>query len=211
MACCKNLSSCPLLLLNLCFTFVLDLEGFDSVVSSTEKLSHPTTSRPKATGRRPPSQSLTSVSVYSLLLLLKSRAGWRLQPRTPLRLADMRTSQKREANEIHCWPKVIGESSGIKQYFFPLFFAYLPVKWALPSPTFLLSPSRLILIWPWMKLVRKKMSCFMVGEESEARLVYKQNFAKEWSTTYTGAWQWPSFFLPKRHYWHPSMEPHTCL
>lgn len=45
-----------------CFIFVSDLEGFDSVVSSTEKLSHPTTSRPKATGRRPPSQSLTSVS-----------------------------------------------------------------------------------------------------------------------------------------------------
>ncbi|XP_057615510.1 SH3 domain-containing kinase-binding protein 1 isoform X7 [Chionomys nivalis] len=40
----------------------IDLEGFDSVVSSTEKLSHPTTSRPKATGRRPPSQSLTSVA-----------------------------------------------------------------------------------------------------------------------------------------------------
>ncbi|XP_050997463.1 SH3 domain-containing kinase-binding protein 1 isoform X5 [Acomys russatus] len=40
----------------------IDLEGFDSVVSSAEKLSHPTTSRPKATGRRPPSQSLTSVS-----------------------------------------------------------------------------------------------------------------------------------------------------
>ncbi|XP_038612930.1 SH3 domain-containing kinase-binding protein 1 isoform X3 [Tachyglossus aculeatus] len=40
----------------------IDLEGFDSVVSSAEKLSHPTTTRPKATGRRPPSQSLTSVS-----------------------------------------------------------------------------------------------------------------------------------------------------
>ncbi|XP_077893006.1 SH3 domain-containing kinase-binding protein 1-like [Ictidomys tridecemlineatus] len=39
--------------------------GFDSVVSSTEKLSHPTTSRPKATGRRPPSQSLTSSSLSS--------------------------------------------------------------------------------------------------------------------------------------------------
>lgn len=60
-------SSLLLLLLEICFTFVLDLEGFDSVVSSTEKLSHPTTSRPKATGRRPPSQSLTSVSVFSLL------------------------------------------------------------------------------------------------------------------------------------------------
>lgn len=47
------------------FPFVLDLEGFDSVVSSTEKLSHPTTSRPKATGRRPPSQSLTSSSLSS--------------------------------------------------------------------------------------------------------------------------------------------------
>ncbi|XP_077001831.1 SH3 domain-containing kinase-binding protein 1 isoform X5 [Tamandua tetradactyla] len=43
----------------------IDLEGFDSVVSSTEKLSHPTTSRPKATGRRPPSQSLTSSSLSS--------------------------------------------------------------------------------------------------------------------------------------------------
>lgn len=45
----------------------IDLEGFDSVISSTEKLSHPTTSRPKATGRRPPSQSLTSVSMSLLL------------------------------------------------------------------------------------------------------------------------------------------------
>ncbi|OBS71206.1 hypothetical protein A6R68_00267, partial [Neotoma lepida] len=41
------------------------LEGFDLVVSSAEKLSHPTTSRPKATGRRPPSQSLTSSSLSS--------------------------------------------------------------------------------------------------------------------------------------------------
>ncbi|XP_045418114.1 SH3 domain-containing kinase-binding protein 1-like [Lemur catta] len=43
----------------------INLEGFDSVVSSTEKLSHPTTSRPKATGRRPLSQSLTSSSLSS--------------------------------------------------------------------------------------------------------------------------------------------------
>ncbi|KAL1766280.1 SH3 domain-containing kinase-binding protein 1 isoform X2 [Sigmodon hispidus] len=42
-----------------------DLEGFDYVVSSAEKLSHPTISRPKATGRRPPSQSLTSSSLSS--------------------------------------------------------------------------------------------------------------------------------------------------
>uniref|UniRef100_A0A7M4EB72 SH3 domain containing kinase binding protein 1 n=1 Tax=Crocodylus porosus TaxID=8502 RepID=A0A7M4EB72_CROPO len=40
----------------------IDLEGFDSVVPVAEKLSHPTTTRPKATGRRPPSQSLTLVS-----------------------------------------------------------------------------------------------------------------------------------------------------
>lgn len=62
MAYYKSYSLLLFLLFKVCFTFVLDLEGFDSVVSSTEKLSHPTTSRPKATGRRPPSQSLTSVS-----------------------------------------------------------------------------------------------------------------------------------------------------
>ncbi|NXF43403.1 SH3K1 protein, partial [Oceanites oceanicus] len=38
----------------------IDLEGFDSVIPIAEKLNHPTTTRPKATGRRPPSQSLTS-------------------------------------------------------------------------------------------------------------------------------------------------------
>ncbi|XP_067401118.1 SH3 domain-containing kinase-binding protein 1 isoform X3 [Emydura macquarii macquarii] len=43
----------------------LDVEGFDSVVPIAEKLSHPTTTRPKATGRRPPSQSLTSSSLSS--------------------------------------------------------------------------------------------------------------------------------------------------
>ncbi|XP_026505595.1 SH3 domain-containing kinase-binding protein 1-like isoform X3 [Terrapene carolina triunguis] len=43
----------------------VDLEGFDSVVPVAEKLSHPTTTRPKATGRRPPSQSLTSSSLSS--------------------------------------------------------------------------------------------------------------------------------------------------
>lgn len=75
VACYENLPSLLLLLLKLCFPFVLDLEGFDSVVSSTEKLSHPTTSRPKATGRRPPSQSLTSVSASLLLLWLPSRSG----------------------------------------------------------------------------------------------------------------------------------------
>ncbi|XP_054021881.1 SH3 domain-containing kinase-binding protein 1 isoform X2 [Dryobates pubescens] len=43
----------------------IDLEGFDSVVPIAEKLNHPTTTRPKATGRRPPSQSFTSSSPSS--------------------------------------------------------------------------------------------------------------------------------------------------
>ncbi|XP_063811805.1 SH3 domain-containing kinase-binding protein 1 isoform X2 [Pseudophryne corroboree] len=43
----------------------IDVEGFDSVVSVGEKLSHPTASRPKSSGRRPPSQSLTSSSLSS--------------------------------------------------------------------------------------------------------------------------------------------------
>ncbi|XP_007434679.1 SH3 domain-containing kinase-binding protein 1 isoform X1 [Python bivittatus] len=43
----------------------IDLEGFDSIVPVAEKLSHPTTTRPKATGRRPPSQSFTSSSLSS--------------------------------------------------------------------------------------------------------------------------------------------------
>ncbi|MEE6468699.1 hypothetical protein FKM82_008354 [Ascaphus truei] len=43
----------------------IDLEGFDSVVPAGEKLSHPTASRPKSSGRRPPSQSLTSSSLSS--------------------------------------------------------------------------------------------------------------------------------------------------
>ncbi|XP_067848753.1 SH3 domain-containing kinase-binding protein 1 isoform X2 [Heptranchias perlo] len=43
----------------------IDVASFDSVVSSTEKLNHPTTSRPKASGRRPPSQVFTSPSLSS--------------------------------------------------------------------------------------------------------------------------------------------------
>ncbi|OCT94177.1 hypothetical protein XELAEV_18011843mg [Xenopus laevis] len=43
----------------------IDVEGFDSVVTVGEKLSHPTASRPKSSGRRPPSQSLTSSSLSS--------------------------------------------------------------------------------------------------------------------------------------------------
>ncbi|XP_056414491.1 SH3 domain-containing kinase-binding protein 1 isoform X2 [Hyla sarda] len=43
----------------------IDVEGFDALVSTGEKLSHPTASRPKSSGRRPPSQSLTSSSLSS--------------------------------------------------------------------------------------------------------------------------------------------------
>ncbi|XP_072901971.1 SH3 domain-containing kinase-binding protein 1 isoform X2 [Hemitrygon akajei] len=43
----------------------IDVTSFDSVVTSTEKLNHPTTSRPKASGRRPPSQVFTSPSLSS--------------------------------------------------------------------------------------------------------------------------------------------------
>ncbi|KAM4795446.1 SH3 domain-containing kinase-binding protein 1 isoform 2-T2 [Rhinophrynus dorsalis] len=43
----------------------IDVEGFDSVIAVGEKLSHPTASRPKSSGRRPPSQSLTSSSLSS--------------------------------------------------------------------------------------------------------------------------------------------------
>lgn len=39
-----------------------DVEDFDSVVLSTEKLNHPTASRPRVTDRRPRSQIFTSVS-----------------------------------------------------------------------------------------------------------------------------------------------------
>lgn len=43
----------------------IDVTGFDSLVTSTEKLNHPTTSRPKASGRRPPSQVFTSPTLSS--------------------------------------------------------------------------------------------------------------------------------------------------
>lgn len=49
------------------FIFVLcsneDVEDFDSVISSTEKLNHPTASRPRVMDRRPRSQIFTSVSL----------------------------------------------------------------------------------------------------------------------------------------------------
>lgn len=43
----------------------IDVGSFDSVVSSTEKLNHPTASRPKASGRRPPSQVFIAPSLSS--------------------------------------------------------------------------------------------------------------------------------------------------
>ncbi|XP_043082434.1 SH3 domain-containing kinase-binding protein 1 isoform X2 [Puntigrus tetrazona] len=46
-----------------------DIEDFDSVVSSTEKLNHPTASRPRVTDRRPRSQIFTSSSLSSPDLL----------------------------------------------------------------------------------------------------------------------------------------------
>lgn len=45
-----------------------DVEDFDSVVLSTEKLNHPTTSRPRVTDRRPRSQIFTSVSTPDTIL-----------------------------------------------------------------------------------------------------------------------------------------------
>ncbi|XP_050953989.1 SH3 domain-containing kinase-binding protein 1 isoform X2 [Labeo rohita] len=47
----------------------VDIEDFDSVVSSTEKLNHPTASRPRVTDRRPRSQIFTSSSLSSPDLL----------------------------------------------------------------------------------------------------------------------------------------------
>ncbi|XP_052451438.1 SH3 domain-containing kinase-binding protein 1 isoform X3 [Carassius gibelio] len=47
----------------------LDIEDFDSVISSTEKLNHPTASRPRVTDRRPRSQVFTSSSLSSPDLL----------------------------------------------------------------------------------------------------------------------------------------------
>ncbi|XP_016385536.1 SH3 domain-containing kinase-binding protein 1-like isoform X1 [Sinocyclocheilus rhinocerous] len=47
----------------------VDVEDFDSIVLSTEKLNHPTTSRPRVTDRRPRSQIFTSSSLSSPDLL----------------------------------------------------------------------------------------------------------------------------------------------
>ncbi|XP_066522823.1 SH3 domain-containing kinase-binding protein 1 isoform X2 [Hoplias malabaricus] len=47
----------------------LDVEDFDSVVTSSEKLNHPTASRPRVTDRRPRSQIFTSSSLSSPDLL----------------------------------------------------------------------------------------------------------------------------------------------
>ncbi|XP_035268778.1 SH3 domain-containing kinase-binding protein 1 isoform X2 [Anguilla anguilla] len=47
----------------------IEVEDFDSIVSSTEKLNHPTASRPRVTDRRPRSQIFTSSSLSSPDLL----------------------------------------------------------------------------------------------------------------------------------------------
>ncbi|KAJ8278143.1 hypothetical protein GJAV_G00084330 [Gymnothorax javanicus] len=47
----------------------IEVEDFDSIVSSTEKLNHPTASRPRVTDRRPRSQVFTSSSLSSPDLL----------------------------------------------------------------------------------------------------------------------------------------------
>ncbi|XP_051542642.1 SH3 domain-containing kinase-binding protein 1-like [Myxocyprinus asiaticus] len=47
----------------------IDVEDFDSIISSTEKLNHPTASRPRVMDRRPRSQIFTSSSLSSLDLL----------------------------------------------------------------------------------------------------------------------------------------------
>lgn len=49
----------------LCFVCVCVEIDLDAVVTSTEKLSHPTASRPRVTDRRPRSQIITPVSVCS--------------------------------------------------------------------------------------------------------------------------------------------------
>uniref|UniRef100_A0AAR2JPG0 Osteoclast-stimulating factor 1 n=1 Tax=Pygocentrus nattereri TaxID=42514 RepID=A0AAR2JPG0_PYGNA len=52
-----------------CFCWVEDVEDFDCVISSTEKLNHPTASRPRVMDRRPRSQIFTSSSLSSPDLL----------------------------------------------------------------------------------------------------------------------------------------------
>lgn len=50
-------------LMCVCPCVCVDMD-LDAVVSSTEKLSHPTVSRPRVTDRRPRSQIVASVSFY---------------------------------------------------------------------------------------------------------------------------------------------------
>lgn len=57
---------------------------------------------------------------------------------------------------------------------FFLFSVYLPARWGTPSPTFLLSPSRRILVWTQNEIGKNKMACFLVGKESKAGLVCEQ-------------------------------------
>ena len=161
-------------LLKICCPFVLDLEGFDSVVSSTEKLSHPTTSRPKATGRRPPSQSLTSVSVSSL-----PKAG-RQERLGPLAKGCAASGWLEDPlGEGGLWATLLAGSNWRvfwSQAVRPSFSSLCICQWGGDSLV-PLSSSVLprIFVWTWSEIGKgTKMSCFLTGKESKAGLVYKQ-------------------------------------
>lgn len=171
----KDPSSLLLLFFIFCFTFVLDLEGFDSVVSSTEKLSHPTTSRPKATGRRPPSQSLTSVSVSHFSAPEKHE---RLE--TPAKdssgVADLRTRWGREAMRYTAdqkWFESPLDSSSIS--FYLLFVYYQPGGHSLFPLSFSLLPAWFLLD-PEVMWMRKKWH--LLWWKTRARLVWPINKTK---------------------------------
>uniref|UniRef100_A0A3B4ZDF3 SH3 domain containing kinase binding protein 1 n=1 Tax=Seriola lalandi dorsalis TaxID=1841481 RepID=A0A3B4ZDF3_SERLL len=66
----------------------------DAVVASTEKLSHPTASRPRVTDRRPRSQIITSVSVSAVSFL------WRVLSKNFLRLEDRKERGKEEQEPV---------------------------------------------------------------------------------------------------------------
>lgn len=57
------------------------------------------------------------------------------------------------------------------------------------------------------------MSCFLMGKESKAGLVYEQKrtFGGRKGKQLSSAWQWPSIFLSKPCPQHPCTEPHIDL
>lgn len=189
-------------------------------MSSTEKLSHPTTSRPKATGRRPPSQSLTSVSASSLAdswkagkirdssyglfckQLIRGHAGRGRSRDTLLARSDLRVFWNQAVILSFC-SLCICQRGG--EPLVPLSFSLLP-------DGFLFEPK--------MKLVRTKWHVFWW--ERRARLVWsvnkrelylkkKKKEAKERDLPLYSTWQWPRLFLSKPRPWHSSTEPRTDL